>query len=106
MATNRFYARSALLLVDNEANLSKPERSLWHFDQLYAGGVALRVTQRSVDGTSTNCFDLPKVLPGHLSLLSAEVFEPLKLNLLVATEGGRARAVSYTHLTLPTIYSV
>ena len=89
MAAHRFYARSTCLLVENDSNLSMPERSLWHFDQLYAGGVQLKVKPR--DGKSSNfqegarsCFDLPKALPGHLTLLTAEVFEPLKLDTLVA----------------------
>jgi hypothetical protein len=99
-----FFAKSLCVLVEKESNFSNPDRSLWHFDQMYAGDLQLRVIRRGdvVGGGSGggggarlpgNCFDLPKALPGHLKLLSAEVFEPGKVNLLMAaqanTQGSR-----------------
>jgi len=92
MSTNRFYAKSTCLLVGKGSNMSKPERSLWHYDQLYAGGVQLRVKRRkSKAKASSSCLDLPKTLPGHLTLLTAEVFEPEKLQQLAHNRKGRSR---------------
>ena len=57
--------------------------------------------------------DVPGPWPGQVSLWSTAVFVPL--SILIPLKGpkprpgasiGRSMAVSYTHLTLPTIYSV
>ena len=91
----RFYARSACLLVQQESNFSKPERSLWHFDTLNAGGINVGIRKRQCGNADEGRrgLDLPKKLPCHLTLLTAEVFDEAEatrqLNLLAIDDDGR-----------------
>lgn len=84
MASQRIYARSACILIENDANFSKPERSLWHYDQLYAGGLPLflAASDEKAGTNATVRFDLPSTIGENLNLLTASVFEPQKLNTI------------------------
>ena len=91
MAGQRYYFESMCLLVDKATSLSKPERSLWHFDQFSSSGLIVKL--RKLDGNSNEPYDenrpflLPQRLPHQqLTLVSAVPFHPLTLQMASAPE--------------------